>query len=79
MEAPEKIYCMATEGGFYLTTIKPEPPSIKGVEYIRKDALMDYLHERKEQQDQWVKKCHDMVSQAVSMELEQLINKLESV
>lgn len=40
-EAPEKVYCTPTEGGFYLTTIKPEPPFVEGVEYIRKDAFIE--------------------------------------
>lgn len=41
METPEKIYCTPTEGGFYLTTIKPEPPFVEGVEYIRTDVLIE--------------------------------------
>ena len=39
--APEKIYCTPTEGGFYLTTIKPEPPFAEGVEYIQTDAFIE--------------------------------------
>jgi len=41
MNAPEKVYCTPTEGGFYLTTIKPEPPFAEGVEYIRKDVFIE--------------------------------------
>ena len=40
-EAPERVYCTPTEGGFYITTIKPEPPFAEGVEYIRKDAFIE--------------------------------------
>ena len=47
-KAPEKIYCTPTEGGFYLTTIKSEPPFVEGVEYTRTDAFIekacDYLN-----------------------------------
>ena len=39
--APEKIYCTPTEGGFYLTTIKPEPPFAEGIEYIQTDAFIE--------------------------------------
>ena len=38
---PEKIYYTPTEGGFYLTTIKPEPPFAEGVEYTRTDAFIE--------------------------------------
>ncbi len=41
MEAPEKIYCVTTEGGFYLTAIKPEPPFAEGIEYICTDVFLD--------------------------------------
>lgn len=37
-EVPERIYCTPTEGGFYFTTIKPEPPFAEGVEYIQTKA-----------------------------------------
>ena len=40
-EAPEKVYCTPTKGGFYLSTTKPEPPFAEGVEYIRKDAFIE--------------------------------------
>ena len=40
-EVPENIYYTPTEGGFYLTTIKPEPPFAEGVEYTRTDAFID--------------------------------------
>lgn len=43
--APDKIYCAPTEGGFYLTTIKPEPPFNDGVEYIRADAFIEKAEE----------------------------------
>ena len=39
-EAPENIYYTPTEGGFYLTTCKPEPPFAEGVEYTRTDAFV---------------------------------------
>ena len=39
-EAPEKIYCVAAESGFFLTTIKSEPPFAEGVEYTRTDAFI---------------------------------------
>ena len=40
-EAPEKIYSIPTEGGFYLTTIKPEPPFADGIEYTRTDVFIE--------------------------------------
>ena len=40
-EAPEKIYSIPTEGGFYLTAIKPEPPFVDGIEYTRTDAFIE--------------------------------------
>ena len=40
-EAPEKIYCVATEGGYYLTAIKSEPPFTEAVEYTRTDAFIE--------------------------------------
>ena len=40
-EAPEKIYSIPTEGGFYLTAIKPEPPFADGIEYTRTDAFIE--------------------------------------
>lgn len=40
-EVPERIYCTPTEGGFYLTTIKPEPPFAEGVEYSCTDAFIE--------------------------------------
>ena len=40
-EIPEKIYSILTEGGFYLTAIKPEPPFADGIEYIRTDAFIE--------------------------------------
>ena len=43
--APDKIYCAPTEDGFYLTTIKPEPPFTDGVEYIRADAFIEKAEE----------------------------------
>ena len=43
--APEKIYCTPTEGGFYLTTIKPELPFAEGVEYIQTDAFIEKADE----------------------------------
>ena len=49
--APEKIYSIPTEGGFYLTTIKPEPPFADGIEYIRKDAFIKKL-------EMWLNKWH---------------------
>ena len=39
-EIPEKIYSILTEGGFYLTAIKPEPPFADGIEYTRTDAFI---------------------------------------
>ena len=40
-EAPGKIYCVATEGGYYLTTNKSAPPFADGIEYIRTDAFIE--------------------------------------
>ena len=40
-EMPEKIYSIPTEGGFYLTAIKPEPPFTDGIEYTRTDAFIE--------------------------------------
>ena len=40
-KAPEKIYCVATEGGYYITTNKPEPPFAEGIEYTRTDAFIE--------------------------------------
>ena len=40
-EAPEKIYCVAAEGGYYLTTNKSEPPFAEAVEYTRTDAFIE--------------------------------------
>ena len=37
---PERIYWTPTKGGFYFTTIKPEPPFAEGVEYNRTDAFI---------------------------------------
>ena len=40
-EIPEKIYSIPTEGGFYLTAIKPEPPFADGIEYTRTDTFIE--------------------------------------
>ena len=40
-EAPEKIYYTPTGGGFYLTTIKSEPPFAEGIEYTRTNVFID--------------------------------------
>ena len=45
MNTPEKVYCTPTEGGFYFTTIKPEPPFAEGVEYIMKDDVIEKVCE----------------------------------
>ena len=44
-EIPERIYSIPTEGGFYLTTIKPEPPFADGIEYTRTDAFIEKAEE----------------------------------
>ena len=41
MKAPEKIYCVATEGGYYLTTNKSESPFAEAVEYTRTDVFIE--------------------------------------
>lgn len=41
MKVPEKIYYTPTEGGFYLTTIKPEPPFVEGVEYTQTNIFIE--------------------------------------
>lgn len=52
-EAPEKIYYTPTEGGFYLTTIKPEPPFAEGVEYTRTDSFIEKAKKWFEKQNEW--------------------------
>jgi hypothetical protein len=51
-EAPEKLYCVATEGGYYLTAIKSEPPFTEAVEYTRTDVFIEkackWLQENKD-------------------------------
>ena len=49
-EMPEKIYSIPTEGGFYLTAIKPEPPFADGIEYIYTDAFIEKAKKWFEQQ-----------------------------
>ena len=44
-EAPERIYFIPTESGFYLTTIKPESPFADGIEYTRTDAFIEKAEE----------------------------------
>ena len=51
--APEKIYSITTEGGFYLTTIKPEPPFADGIEYTRTDSFMKKAEKWFEKQNEW--------------------------
>jgi len=40
-EVPEKLYCVAAEGGYYLTTNKSEPPFTEAVEYTRTDVFIE--------------------------------------
>ena len=48
--APEKIYSIPTEGGFYLTAIKPEPPFAYGIEYTQTNAFIEKAKKWFEQQ-----------------------------
>ena len=52
-EVPEKLYYTQTEGGFYLTTIKPEPPFAKGVEYTQTNIFIEKAKKWFEKQNEW--------------------------
>ena len=75
---PDKIFVSSDPFGFmYAYDMEHHPPH--GEEYIRKDALMEWAKEKREQMKNEAGGCSNMMASGKYLAYSELIEKIESL
>lgn len=82
--APDKIYIAVSTGPAGIvdriwTDQKRSNPAFTSVEYLRKDALLDWAKERKAQLKKEAAGCSNMLAAGEWLAYDKLIEKIESL
>ena len=76
MKAPDKIYTN-NRGGYAKLPIFSQADA--NIEYIRKDALMEWLEQNRNQSQMWFDRYHEKEDLSAKQVWEEVIDKLNSI
>ena len=75
----DKIYAMIVAGTLYADTKQHEVFNKPYAEYIRKDALMEWLEQNRNQAQRWFDIYHEMDDLSAKQVWEEVIAKINSL
>lgn len=77
MKAPNKIYIDFIDDAICMSSMSDTPNG--GIEYIRKDALLEWLEQELAQRQQWLDRYGDSADLHATVELKKVLDKLNSM
>lgn len=76
MKAPEKIYVEVCEDGIFAFE---KPPFEESIEYVRKDTLMEWLEQNRNQSQMWFDRYNDREDLSAKQVWEEVIAKINEL